>query len=249
MQKNWNATTTLSVGLRLIQAYQLAEQPAKALRLCEDICYNLRRVWGSLSPTTLRMQEELSELYDAKGHYREAMAIHEDILRMIVEGDDGDDRTQDTVDAAAARNQIELLKRFYLRFKGWDKSEATYTVLVDDIISMYKGHECFSNVTGVPTWSLEEEDDNLGKFSAPDEWKFASKEDIEENEHPKRIPVSTSKTRPGLGIKRASSNWGLGTVHRLLFGEHDGGVVMNEGSNIKANGNSNGQANGKVMSS
>lgn len=234
------------MGLRLVQAHHLNKHSAKALRLCEDICYNLRRVWGSLAPTTLRMQEELSELYDAAGHYREAMAVHEDILRLIVEGDDGDDRTQDTVNAATARKQIELLKRAHLRLRGWDKSEATYKALVDDIISMYKGHENFKGVTGVQMWNFEEKDDGLGKFSAPEEWKFASKEDIEENERPKQIDASKSKTRPGLGIKRASSNWGLGTVHRLLFGEDNDGGKVNGGFNGKANGHSNGQANGRV---
>ena len=91
------------------------ERKSEAIRLCEDICYNMRRTWGSLDPKSLEMSDLLSELYTNMGHYREAQGVHENVLRLVVEGDDGDDRTLDTMEAVRAKKQLELLKQSYLR--------------------------------------------------------------------------------------------------------------------------------------
>jgi hypothetical protein len=50
-----------------------------ALHLAEDICYNLRRVWGPLDKTTLEMSSLLAEMYTAAGQHAKAMAVHEEV--------------------------------------------------------------------------------------------------------------------------------------------------------------------------
>lgn len=121
VQKQWEPDTIIAIGHRFVQArYLNKDHRSRAIRLCEDISYNLRRVWGSLNPKTLEMSELLSELYTSMGHYREAQGVHESILRLVVEGDDGDDRTIDTMPSQTALKHVNLLKQSFLRLKGWD---------------------------------------------------------------------------------------------------------------------------------
>ncbi|KAI5360579.1 Putative AAA+ ATPase domain, tetratricopeptide-like helical domain superfamily [Septoria linicola] len=116
-QKKWAPEVLLLVGRRLICARYLAGRQIKALRLAEDIAYNLRRVNGVKHPATLNAYGLLAELYTSIGqnyqketgdksaaglaadHFRKAIIIHEDILRRLhsdatggdVDGDDDDD--------------------------------------------------------------------------------------------------------------------------------------------------------------
>jgi len=64
---------------------------------------------GSFDPKTLEMSDLLSQIYTAAGHHREAMRLHEEILRLVVEGDDGDDRTLDTMIPKMAKHAISAL--------------------------------------------------------------------------------------------------------------------------------------------
>jgi hypothetical protein len=54
-----------------------------ALHLAEDICYNLRRVWGPLDKTALEMSSLLAEMYTAAGQYAKAMAVHEEVSTQL----------------------------------------------------------------------------------------------------------------------------------------------------------------------
>ncbi|PPJ58058.1 hypothetical protein CBER1_03847 [Cercospora berteroae] len=116
-QKKWAPDVLLLLGRRLICARYLAGRQIKALRLAEDIAYNLRRVNGVRNPTTLEAYGLLAELYTSIGqnyqketsdksaaglaadHFRKAIIVHEDILRWLqsdatggdVDGDVDDD--------------------------------------------------------------------------------------------------------------------------------------------------------------
>jgi hypothetical protein len=219
VQKTWSATMIISIGRRLVQARFLAGHDREAIRLCEDICYNLRRSWGVLDPKTLEMLELMSQLYTYAGHYREAMAVHEEILRHVVEGDDGDDRTPDTMSSQMARKHFDLLKRSYLRLGGWDKSPSTYKDLVQGLISMeeYKGKPEWQGVQNTDKWTTKEQADALGTFVAPKEWEFVDPESVTGGE----LKGIAKHERPKMGVKRATSNWGMGLSHDLMYGRHE----------------------------
>ena len=163
------------------------------------------------------MSELLSELYTSMGHYREAQGVHESILRLVVEGDDDDDSTVDTMSPQAARKHLDLLKQSYLRLKGWEKSPAVYKDLVNALINMYKGKAEWKDVHGIDSWNFNKEhpSETLGKFVTPKEWEFASPEDLDAQGDAKG---AKGLRRPGMGVKRATSNWGIGEVHRVLHG-------------------------------
>lgn len=143
------------------------------------------------------------------GHYREAMGVHENILRLVVEGDDGDDRTVDTMESESVKRHVEWLKQSYLRLQGWDKSEATYKDLVNAILSMeeYRHRPEWQGVRGIDSWDRKEPaSDSIGKFSVPTEWEF---------EDPKTANKQAGSKRHGMGMKRVTSNWGLTNFHHV----------------------------------
>ncbi|KAL9029307.1 MAG: hypothetical protein Q9196_002433 [Gyalolechia fulgens] len=220
VQKNWKPETIIQIGRRFVQARYLnasKERRSEAIRLCEDICYNLRRVWGS-HPETLKMSDLLSQLYTNMGHFREAQGVHENNLRLVVEGDDGDDRTLDTMDAATARHEVDLLKQAFLRLGGWDKAPEVYIELIDDLKSMpeYKSTPEFKDVKPASAWSPKEPaSETLGKFEAPKTWEIVKPEAITESGE---VRDTMQPERKGRNVQRATSNWGMSFVHGLLNG-------------------------------
>ncbi|KAL6718409.1 hypothetical protein ACLMJK_004498 [Lecanora helva] len=216
VQKKWKPENIVAIGRRFVQArYLIKDRRSRAIRLCEDISYNLRRVWGSLDFKALEVSELLSQLYTSMGHYRESQGVHENILRLVVDGDDGDDRTPDKLSPRTARNHLDLLKQSYLRLQGWDKSAAMYKSLVQSLITMYKGEPEWKDVKGVETWDCNKEkpSETLGKFAPPAKWEFAQPADLDEQHN-----ASKSGRRPGMGLRASSSYWGIGEVHRVLHG-------------------------------
>ena len=181
------------------------------------------------------MSTLLSERYTSAGHYREAQRVHENNLRLVVEGDDGDDRTLDTMEAGPALDQLELLKQSWLRLRGWDKSLEVYVELVQELKDMpeYKGSQEWKDVRLPSEWNGKEApSDTLGKFTAPEKWDFV----VDKKEGDGAVvgtngqhagKEGSSSRRPGMNVKRATSNWGLGLVHRFLHGDHEEHPVPN----------------------
>ncbi|KAF2454326.1 hypothetical protein BDY21DRAFT_353647 [Lineolata rhizophorae] len=114
-QRSWPSQVLLNLGRRLICARYLAGHPIKALRLCEDIAYNMRRVHGACHPITLETNLLLAQLYTSTGqsyqknkapelaneYFKKALLVHEEMLRLLVnEGTGADD--DDELDTAAA---------------------------------------------------------------------------------------------------------------------------------------------------
>ena len=196
----------------------------------------MRRTWGALDPKTLEMSTLLSELYTSAGHYREAQRVHENNLRLVVEGDDGDDRTLDTMEPEIAYDQLELLKQSWLRLRGWDKSLEVYVELVQELKNMpeYKGSKEWKEVRLPSEWnSKEAPSETLGRFSAPRDWDFVTMEAGEAGKGHGGPRKEGTQRRSGMNVKRATSNWGLGLVHRFLHGDHEEQHPMPNG---KANG-------------
>jgi hypothetical protein len=130
-QRTWPASILLNLGRRLICARYLANRPVKAIRLAEDIAYNMRRAHGPRAPVTLETYELLAQLYTSTGlsyqkdpktaglaadYFKKAVGVHEDILRLVVhehgslDGQDSDDDELDTTAALLAREGVNVKK-------------------------------------------------------------------------------------------------------------------------------------------
>ena len=159
MQNTWSSTTVLSIGRNLVHAHYAAGHLSKAIELCDTICYNLRRSRGWLDADAIAMSKLLAELYTATHRHREAMGVHEEILREIDE--DGDDEKA----GLYVNGQLELLKRAYQRLGGWDKSEKTYRELFTRL------KRFGLSIQPIEQWSAKGAD-SLGMYVIPKEWKL-----------------------------------------------------------------------------
>ncbi|KAL8845775.1 MAG: hypothetical protein Q9221_009084, partial [Calogaya cf. arnoldii] len=170
------------------------------------------------------MSDLLSQLYTNMGHTREAQGVHENVLRLVTEGDDGDDRTLDTMDSHTARHQVELLKQSFLRLRGWDKSPEIYTDLIRDLkeIPEYKSQSEWKDVRPAHEWNAKEAaSETLGKFEAPQTWYLVKPEHFDEKGG---IREGKMGKKPGMSKKRVTSNWGLNFVNNFLGGGQENGV-------------------------
>lgn len=131
-QRSWPAEVLLNLGRRLICARYLANSPIKAIRLAEDIAYNMRRAHGPRAPITIETYELLAQLYTSMGqtyqakassektgplaqeYFKKAIGVHEDILRLVVNdhgsGDDSDDEL-DTTAYLLAKEGVNVKKQ------------------------------------------------------------------------------------------------------------------------------------------
>ena len=131
-QRSWPAEVLLNLGRRLICARYLAGSPVKAIRLAEDIAYNMRRAHGPRAPVTIETYELLAQLYTSMGqtcqakassektgplaqeYFKKAFSVHEDILRLCVHdhgaGEDSDDEL-DTTAYLLAREGVDIKKQ------------------------------------------------------------------------------------------------------------------------------------------
>ncbi|KAF2727980.1 hypothetical protein EJ04DRAFT_450238 [Polyplosphaeria fusca] len=127
-QRSWPATVLVNLGRRLISARYLAGHPIKAIRLCEDIAYNMRRAHGSRAPVTVETYELLAQLYTSTAlsyqskpasektgplaieYLKKALTVHEDILKLMTyeEGEGDDDDEEDTAAALLAEHGISV---------------------------------------------------------------------------------------------------------------------------------------------
>ncbi|KAF2130419.1 hypothetical protein P153DRAFT_314293 [Dothidotthia symphoricarpi CBS 119687] len=117
-QRSWPAEVLLNLGRRLICARYLAGLPVKAIRLAEDIAYNMRRAHGPRAPITIETYELLAQLYTSTGqsyqaktasdpsaqslardYFKKALGVHEDILRVVVREKDDDSDEEDEATA------------------------------------------------------------------------------------------------------------------------------------------------------
>ncbi|KAJ8068256.1 hypothetical protein OCU04_003823 [Sclerotinia nivalis] len=173
------------------------------------MCYNVRRVWGSLDPTTLEMQNLLSAFYTSSPNpnLTKAMRIHEDILRSTV-SDAGDELLCNEV-CVIAIAQLELLKRVYWRKGTWDKDVSVYMDLWRQIEQEFEDEHAWKEASkvlkGVDKWSVKkgekgEKDDELGIWKRPESFEFMTAQEGK---------------RPHLNmLRKTSSMWGFsGHIH------------------------------------
>jgi len=147
------------------------------------------------------------------------MRLHEDILRLVVEGDDGDDRTLDTMTPRMAKHQLSLLKAAYQRLGGWANHPSTYKKLVDQLLQMrvYKSDPLFKGVLSTDKWNPKDKPDPASEFTKPVDWEFMNPESLKDKD---KVTRRGSKHQRW-GFKRVTSNWGLKLANGNLLGDDD----------------------------
>ncbi|KAL5348657.1 hypothetical protein ACLOAV_006074 [Pseudogymnoascus australis] len=170
-QPSWSTSTVVGIGRRLVETQFSQGHQDKAIALCEDICYNLRRVWGPLDATTLDMLVLLSSFYTAAGNYRKAMLVHEDVIRDTVS--DKVDELPVSEASQIAVQHLELLKRAYQRLGGWDKDHQVYADLYQQAEHAFGSEAGWKKAkpTSVEKW-VTKGADSLGIWTRPGSFEF-----------------------------------------------------------------------------
>lgn len=197
IQASWSATTVIALGRRLIEVLFIRGKRDAAITLAESIAYNLRRTWGMLDAATVDMNNLLSALCVADQRFADALDVHEEILRALLDlnmsgqGDEnGEDTASELLDfdeenaAALALQQLELVRRVYARNAGWPESEdVDMAQLTTDVVAEFApmapeayapfgdGDSSKWSRTAPPTTDI------MGTFVAPQVWEFSLSEE------------------------------------------------------------------------
>ncbi|GAB1212384.1 hypothetical protein ATERTT37_001522 [Aspergillus terreus] len=172
VQKTWSSDTIVAIGRRLVEARFSCGQTEQAIRLCRDICYNLRRVWGPFDRIALELTTLLSELYTATNNYRGAMAVHEKILRQLLSEPESEGSLSLAERATIAARHVKLLKRAAQRLGGWDKEEHLYKQLVSSLNERFAGDAAWVAIPEQLEEWVKGEADDLGVWRAPASYGF-----------------------------------------------------------------------------
>lgn len=210
IQQTWSSSTIVCIGKRLVEVRFAAGHKDAALHLCQDIIYNLRRVWGELDSTTLSMWQLLSELQTATGNLHAAQNVHEEILRSALTAvEDGDIETDQAT--VIAINHFEFLKRAFQRSGTWSKEASVYKQLQSQLSTEFgKEKSWTSNATvksNIDTWTKEQEQtDSVGVWTEPTSWEFAAAQQVGKHQnHLRKISglFTSSSTNGGGNIETA----------------------------------------------
>ena len=150
----------------------------------------------------------LSQLYTGAKRYRDAMGLHEELLRLVLYGDEDTEVDADQDLAEIARVQLELLKRSYIRLGEFDKSPETYRSLYEELSKEFPGK--LGHVGHIDRWPKGGQTDNMGTFVTPAKWEIIEKKSPEVV---KREQTEKAKKRP-TAYQRARASWGF----RSFFG-------------------------------
>jgi len=155
---------------------------SSALSLLEDICYNLRRVWGPLDKTTLEMERLRASMYTSLNQHGKAMGVHEDILSHMTSDELDLDLVTDKEEAEIAVRHLQQLRLSYLRNGGkWprDKDQSVYDDLYHIVSEQVSTQDIWKNakVEDVSKWAANLrtfKDDGSGAWRGvtDGQWEF-----------------------------------------------------------------------------
>lgn len=125
-QASWGHDVMLALGMRLVQvSFMSARSDSErkiALRMADDLAYNVRRVHGARHQRTLDIMSLLASLYTstalhlqhsevadkkratetARMYYKKAASVHEDVLKILLDADEDEGSDNESV---ASSNQ------------------------------------------------------------------------------------------------------------------------------------------------
>lgn len=208
-QQSWSAPNIVHLGRRLVETQFALGHHAAAIHLLQDICYNLRRVWGALDPTTLEIQELLSSFYTSSSSpdYRKAMLVHEDILRDTV-SDKGEELDGNEAAGIATRH-LGLLRGAYGRNGGWDKEKQAYVDLYQQLAHVFGSEEKWKSakIEGAEKWGVKNKEvsEGAGTWKRPEGWEF--------------VPMGAGAQRKHENyLRKSSGTWRLSSTGHLVPG-------------------------------
>ncbi|KAK2600780.1 hypothetical protein N8I77_010288 [Diaporthe amygdali] len=233
IQSSWSATTVIAVGRRLVEVLFVRGKRDHAITLAESMAYNLRRTWGLLDAATVDMNNLLSSLCVSDRRYAEALDVHEEILRALLDlnmsgEDDVDDAASELMDfdeenaSALALQQLELVRRVYARNAGWPESdELDMAQLTTDVVAEF-GHlapDAYASFGDGDSskWSKNAPSptDSVGTFVAPAVWEFSLSEDGKPGQ-PAALRKSPSHMLRSLQLSRQRSYGDLSEARKRL---------------------------------
>lgn len=185
-QQSWSPETSLAIGRKYIEAAYSAGHRDKAIHLCEDIAYNLRRVRGARHADTLNMYALLSQLYTAAGHYQKAISVHEDVLRLQIDSGDAEYEETESISGllgapqpAQVKKHMRLLKAAFQRNGGWPKDDQHYERLNAAVFREFQSD--LQGFEGVEKWNAKgfgggKAESDEGAFKRPTKWEFMPSE-------------------------------------------------------------------------
>lgn len=262
-QRSWPANVLVNLGRRLVCARYLAGHPVKAIRLCEDIAYNMRRAHGPRAPVTIETYELLAQLYTSTGHtyqskagadkpdalateyFKKALNVHADILRLLLQDDvDEDSDDDDTAAALLEHHGASVNGSVDGRFASADSLDQSNASLQNKpalaLRHLHLLKLAFQRVGGWSRPYTEYERLNASlfrEFQGDEAWKGA-----------KGVETWSAK---GFGAGKAESKEGaFGEVREwtIVDGQKERGLLA-DGVHQNGNGHAhgNGHTNGKVM--
>lgn len=240
IQASWSATTVIAVGRRLVEVLFIRGKRDAAISLAESMAYNLRRTWGLLDAATVDINNLLSSLCVADQRYADALDVHEEILRALLDlnlsnqDDDVDDTASELMDfdeenaAALALHQLELVRRVYARNAGWPESEdLDMAQLTTDVVAEFApmapdAYAPFGDGDSAK-WSktAPSANDTIGTFIPPSVWEFSLAEEVKPGQPAMR--KRPSHMLRSLQLSRQRSYGDLSEARKML-GEGSSGV-------------------------
>jgi len=173
-RNSWVLDMIVAIGCRLCEVLFAHNHKDEAVHLCEDICYNLKRVWGALDTTTLYCFNLLSSFHSSRQEYAKAMSVHDAILQQIVSDEDLNDATADIA--------IQQLRRLKLSFQRnnhkWNEKGYThYQELFNALHHVFKHcdyNRKWKKIDNITEWSHKHAhvDETFGKWNEPKLWEF-----------------------------------------------------------------------------
>ncbi len=113
--------------------------------------------------------------------------------------------------------QVDLLQQSFLRLGGWNKDRIVYVDIIKELkeIPEFKDEKPWKQLHLPSEWdSKETPSATVGKFIMYEKWEFVRSEEISDSG-----AIKETLSKPGMGTKRATGNWGLGLSHRFVHGD------------------------------
>ena len=190
---------------------------SSALDLLEDICYNLRRVWGNLDKTTIEMEELRAQMYTSLGQHTRAMGVHEDILAHMTSDELDMDQITSKEEGELAVRHLQQLRLSFLRNGGkWpkDKDVSVYDDLYHIVSEQVADQDAWKNskVEDVHKWGNAVKtfkDDGSGAWRGvyQGKWEFIA----DDGKYKHINAMKRRSTRVSLGYTNGYSNGVNGT--------------------------------------
>lgn len=163
----WGAQSTMSLGERLCEVKFALGERKEALDLLQDICYNIRDVYGPLHPLSVECDNLRARLLNTDGQHDHALSIHANVLQEALTQRDsrpsGIIGGQDYL-GLILEEQPGLLNATLGLKGGWcDNERDRYAHIIDEVFSM--GNSDLMDFH-VPS----EQARVVGCWVAPEEW-------------------------------------------------------------------------------